>query len=107
MAARTEAALQKEREIVPVTEYVIIAGETLPVSTEDEISAAERALSEAGINQTHVWRSPHPLEWIRENGDPDGVETDLVLLADTNVDPVANGTEPPILGSDLKGIRFT
>lgn len=70
-----------------MTEYVVIDGETLPVNTENEIRAAGAALSAAGVNSAKVWRSPHSLEWIRENGDPDGVETSQVVLADTSVDP--------------------
>lgn len=77
-----------------ITEYVVIGGQTWPVGSTDEIAAAESALTDAGVNSANVWRSPHSLEWIRENGDPDGVQTHLVLLADTDVDPVANGTAP-------------
>jgi hypothetical protein len=79
-----------------MTEYVVIDGRTLPVNTVPEIALATRALTEAGINSTEVWRSPHDLEWIRENGDPDGVKTGHVLLADSDVDPVENGTAPSL-----------
>lgn len=74
-------------------EYVVIAGDTYPVNTVPEIAAATRALSEAGVNSTEVWRSPSDsIESIVANGDPDGVKTHYVLLADTNVDPTENGS---------------
>lgn len=68
-------------------EYVTIDGRTLPVNTVPEIELATRALTEAGINSAEVWRSPHGLEWIRENGDPDAVKTGHVLLAATDSGP--------------------
>lgn len=77
-----------------ITEYIVIGEETLPVGTPAEIDAACDALADAGVNSAHVWRSPHPIDWIRENGDPDGVRTHLVVLASRDVDPVANGTAP-------------
>lgn len=74
-------------------EYVVIAGDTYPVNTESEVSAAARALSEAGINSAPVWRSPaDSIESIAANGDPDAVKTHYVVLADTNVDPTENGS---------------
>ncbi len=76
------------------SEYVVIDGATLPVNTVDEIAAAAHALTLAGVNQTEVWATPHALDWIAEHGDPDGVLNGRVLLADTDVDPVANGTAP-------------
>lgn len=79
-----------------MNEYVVIDGSTLPVNTESEIKVAASALSVAGVNSTAVWRSPHTLEWIEENGDPDGVKTGHVLLADSDVDPVENGTAPGV-----------
>ena len=74
-----------------ITEYIVIGEETLPVGSPKEIDAACNALADAGVNSASVWRSPHPLDRIREHGDPDGVKTHLVVLASRNVDPVANG----------------
>jgi len=74
-------------------EYIVINGETHAVNTESEIKAACRALSAAGINSAPVWRSPlASIEYIRENGDPDAFKTSQVVLADSDVDPVENGT---------------
>ena len=78
-------------------EYVMIDGVAMPVNTESEIKAAARAMSEAGVNSTDVWRSPlASIEYIVENGDPDAVKTGQVVLADTDVDPVENGTAPSL-----------
>lgn len=61
-----------------IRECVIIGGKIYPVETDTQEKLASRKLSEAGINSARVWRS--------------GVETRLVLLADTDVDPLENGT---------------
>lgn len=60
-------------------EYVWIDGIARPVNTEEQQTAASRMLSEAGINSAVVWRN--------------GERTHLILLADSDVDPVANGTK--------------
>lgn len=65
----------------PVTEYVVIGEDTLPVDTVELIDAAARALAQAGVASAPVYVSPHPLEWIRQNGDPDAVETSLLVHA--------------------------
>lgn len=78
-----------------MTEYIVIGDETWPIDTQEEIDAACEALADAGINSAEVWRSPHPIAWIREHGDPDGVLTHFVMLASRDVDPVANGNMPP------------
>lgn len=75
-----------------LTEYIVIDGDTYPLATDADVSAACRALSEAKQNSADVWRSPHTLDWIREHGDPDGVRTGHVVLADTNVSPEENGS---------------
>jgi hypothetical protein len=75
-----------------MTEYVVIDGATWPINTETEIAAATRALSEAGVNSAAVWRSPSTIDAIVEHGDPDGVKTHYVLLADSNVSPEENGS---------------
>ncbi len=78
-------------------EYVVIAGETLPVNTEAECKVACAALSAAGVNSAEVWRSPlASIEYIVDSGDPDAVKTGHILLADSDVDPVENGTAPSL-----------
>ena len=62
------------------TEYVIITGLVYPVDTDTQQKIASMALSKAGINGARVWRH--------------GVSTNLLLLADTDVDPKENGTVP-------------
>ncbi len=67
-----------------VREYVTINGKVFPIDTDTQQKIAARKLSAAGINSVEVYRV--------------GVgKTHLVLLADTDVDPVANGTrhDPP------------
>lgn len=63
-----------------MNEFIMIHGKWWPVDTDTQQKIAARELSKVGINQAEVWR-----------GD---VRTHLVLLADTDVDPVANGTSP-------------
>jgi hypothetical protein len=60
-------------------EFVAIKGVAWPVNTPLEIERATRELSKAGVNSVHVWKA---------------YQTGHVLLADSNVDPVANGTRP-------------
>lgn len=75
-----------------MSRYIVVNDRTYSVETAEQIETAGRALSEAGINSAPVWASPHALDWIEENGDPDAVETSSVVLADTDIDPIANGT---------------
>jgi hypothetical protein len=64
-----------------IREYVMIGKRLFPVDTDTQQKIAARRLSAAGINSAEVHRV--------------GVgKTHLVLLADTDVDPVANGTKP-------------
>lgn len=65
-----------------MTEYVVINDETYLVGSPEEIDIARAALASAGIAEAIVWVSPHSLQWIEENGDPDGVETSLRVLAE-------------------------
>lgn len=65
-----------------MAEYVLIQGVEYPVDTEEQQTAASAALSAAGINSTRVWK--------------DGVSTERLILADTDVDPVENGTAPSL-----------
>ena len=60
-------------------EYVLIAGKQYACDTDTQQKVAASALSAAGINGARVFRN--------------GISTHLILLADTNVDPVANGTK--------------
>ncbi|RPJ39929.1 MAG: hypothetical protein EHM35_01005 [Planctomycetaceae bacterium] len=82
-----------------MTEYVVINGVTHAVNTESEIKAAASALTAAGVNSADVWRSPRTLEDLLENGDPDAVKTGQVVLADSDVDSVENGTQPDKRGA--------
>jgi hypothetical protein len=58
-----------------VTEYITIGETTLPVGTVAQIEAAERALLETGLERAEIFLSPHSLDSIEENGDPDSVRS--------------------------------
>jgi hypothetical protein len=63
--------------MVKHTEYAIISGMVFPLDTDTQQKIASRELSRVGINSTRIWRN--------------GIGTNRLLLADTNVDPTENG----------------
>lgn len=63
-------------------EYVMIGGKQYPIDTSEEIIAASRAMSAAGVNKLEILSNDVP--------------TGRFVLADSDVDPVENGTAPSL-----------
>lgn len=59
--------------------FVLIQGQSYPLDTKAQQRVASRKLSEVGYNSARVWCN--------------GVSTQDLLLADSDVDPVENGTK--------------
>jgi hypothetical protein len=73
-------------------EYVMIDGKQYPLDTSEEIIAASRAMSAAGVNKLEILSNDVP--------------TGRFVLADSDVDPVENGTAPSLATVlELAGVK--
>ena len=64
-----------------MTTYIMIDATSYETDSDEGVEVAKAALAEAGLESANVWTSPASMEWIAENGDPDGYKNGQVLWA--------------------------
>lgn len=76
--------------------FAYIGNRRYPLNTDTQQKIAARELSRIGVNSVEVWKNVRQVyccfQGMTPGAQPDDIRTHFVMLADTDVNPLENGT---------------